>query len=101
LHDDDFAWFARNGLGVQARNVLDSETKQSQNLWYEEIIPADTLFYAVLTERVAGATKYIKQLLEKTPYIQLGGNETVGMGWFALAIQNAQNTQNEKEAAND
>ncbi|MCC6559150.1 MAG: type III-B CRISPR module RAMP protein Cmr4, partial [Polyangiaceae bacterium] len=43
LSDKDFAWFARYGLAVQARNVLDEEKKTSKNLWYEETLPPDTL----------------------------------------------------------
>jgi CRISPR-associated protein Cmr4 len=91
LHDDDFAWFARYGLGVQARNVLKKDTKESESLWYEEFIPADALFYAVLAERAANATAAIEALFKTRPYLQLGGNETVGMGWFAVSIANAGN----------
>jgi len=86
ISDDDFTWFAKNGLGVQARNVLDENTKESNNLWYEEYIPADALFYAVLAERQTGILDTVKSLFEKQPYIQLGGNETVGQGWFALSV---------------
>ena len=49
--DDEFAYFARYGLAVNARNVLDNETRTSENLWYEETIPPDTLFYALLFAR--------------------------------------------------
>lgn len=86
LHDDDFAWFARYGLAIQARNVLDPEKKTSANLWYEETIPADALFYAVLAERAADAIKPVRTLFAERPYLQVGGNETVGMGWFAVAF---------------
>jgi CRISPR-associated protein Cmr4 len=85
LHDDDFTWFARYGLAVQARNVLE-EKKTSKNLWYEESLPADTLFYTLLAERGANAIAPVKQLFASRPYLQLGGNETVGMGWFAVSI---------------
>ena len=87
LHDDDFAWFARCGLAIQARNALDAN-KTSQNLWYEETIPADALFYALLAERATNAIEPVKNLLENRPYLQVGGNETVGMGWFAVAFPN-------------
>jgi CRISPR-associated protein Cmr4 len=87
LHDNDFAWFARYGLAVQARNVLD-EKKTSKNLWYEETIPADTLFYTLLAERQSDTLAAVKQLLNNHPYLQVGGNETVGMGWFAVAFPN-------------
>src|SRR5208282_4879955 len=76
LHDDDFTWFARYGLAVQARNVLDPKKKTSANLWYEESIPADALFYAVFAERQAGALDAATKLFDCHPYLQVGGNET-------------------------
>ncbi len=86
ISDNDFAWFAKNGLGIQARNVLNPETKTSTNLWYEEYIPADALMYAVFAERKEGAIAAVEELFKKQPYLQLGGNETVGAGWFALSV---------------
>ncbi len=63
------------------------ENKKSKNLWYEESLPPDTLMYALLAERNddSGITD-LKTLLENKPYLQTGGNETVGMGWFAMRI---------------
>ena len=84
LNDDDFAWFARYGLAVRARNVLDEKRKTSRNLWYEEAIPPDTLFYALLAERLPNAIEPVNGLFADRPYLQVGGNETVGMGWFAV-----------------
>lgn len=86
LHDDDFAWFVRHGLAVQARNVLDDEKKTSKNLWYEETIPPDALFYTLLAERNPGALDAIIGLFKDHAFLQVGGNETVGMGWFAVAM---------------
>ena len=85
LNDGDFAWFARYGLPVQAHNVLD-ENKTSKNLWYEETLPPDTLMYALISNRVRGngAVVAFKEVLEKTPWVQAGGNETTGQGWFAV-----------------
>lgn len=90
LNHDDFIWFARYGLAVQARNVLDSEKKTSKNLWYEETIPADALFYTLLAERQSDskALDTVTGLFKEQPYLQTGGNETVGMGWFAVALPN-------------
>src|SRR5690606_37571081 len=90
LNDDDFAWFARYGLAVQARNVLDSEKKTSKNLWYEETIPADALFYTLFAERQSDgkALDTVTGLFKEQPYLQAGGNETVGMGWFAVTLPN-------------
>ena len=89
LQDDDFVWFARHGLAVQARNVLEETRKTSQNLWYEEAIPADALLYTLLTERQDGALDAVLDLFKDRPYLQVGGNETVGMGWFAVALPEA------------
>lgn len=84
LHDDDFVWFARFGLTVQARNVLDEVKKTSKNLWYEETIPPDSLFYSLWAERAQGTLDAVVGSFDKSPYLQVGGNETVGQGWFAV-----------------
>lgn len=84
VSDDDFGWFARFGLSVNARNNLDPSTKESKNLWYEETIPPDSLFYFLAAERGEGAVETLRSLFEKNGYLQLGGNETVGQGWFAV-----------------
>jgi len=55
LNDDNFKWFAQYGLSVNARNVLDNDTKESQNLWYEETLPPDSLLYATLAERTTNS----------------------------------------------
>lgn len=88
LHDDDFVWFARYGLAIQARNVLDPDRKTSQNLWYEEAIPPDSLFYALLAQRSRDGIQPMLELLQKHPYLQVGGNETTGMGWFRVTLLN-------------
>jgi CRISPR-associated protein Cmr4 len=85
LHNDDFAWVARFGLAVNARNVLDEVKKTSENLWYEETIPPDSVFYAILADRTNGtAVDEVRKLFQNRPYIQVGGNETIGQGWFAV-----------------
>jgi CRISPR-associated protein Cmr4 len=86
LDNEAFAWFARYGLPVQARNVLDSDTKESKNLWYEETLPPDTVLYAVLAQRRTSddALGHVLKLVKHCPYLQSGGNETVGQGWFAV-----------------
>jgi CRISPR-associated protein Cmr4 len=86
LHDDDFGWFARYGLAVVARNHLDETNKTSENLWYEEALPPDTVLYALLAERGQGGLDTLRALFEESPYLQVGGNETVGQGWLAVTL---------------
>ncbi|MCX8207740.1 MAG: type III-B CRISPR module RAMP protein Cmr4 [Methanothrix sp.] len=85
ISDDDFRWFASYGLPVAARNQLD-DNKKSRNLWYEESLAPDTLMYAMVFERRDNALNKVRSMFESNPYLQLGGNETVGMGWFAVKI---------------
>jgi CRISPR-associated protein Cmr4 len=87
--DRDFAWFARYGLPVQARNALDPDTKKSNALWFEETLPPDTLMYALVSARGtdAGSIEQLTQVFGDPAYLQIGGNETVGQGWFRVGWQ--------------
>jgi CRISPR-associated protein Cmr4 len=80
VHDTMFEHFARHALPVAAHNVLDRR-KVSQNLFYEETLPADSLLYAVAAERTRGALDRLDGLFGDDPYLRLGGNETLGQGW--------------------
>lgn len=90
LNDCDFAWFVRYGLSIQARNVLDDGTKKSRNLWYEETLPPDTVMHALVAGRSAEPLQALQTLFpDDDPYLQAGGNETVGQGWFAVRVRGA------------
>lgn len=90
VNDDEFKYFASHCLAVNARNELKKETKTSNNLWYEETIPADTLFYALLisrpTDQESRAIQTVAGLFKKRSYLQVGGNETIGQGWCAISL---------------
>lgn len=88
LHDDDFSWFARYGLSIQARNALKDGTKTSDSLWYEETLPPDTVMYALVLGRGGAALASLEALFPpEEPYLQAGGNETLGHGWFAVRVR--------------
>ena len=88
LHDDDFSWFVRYGLPIQARNVLEDGTKKSKNLWYEETLSPDTVMYALVMGHSDDALSALDSLFpDSDPYLQAGGNETVGHGWFAVSVR--------------
>lgn len=83
LSDNDFTWFARYALPIMARNKLDNN-KKSENLWYEEALAPDTIMYLLFAERKSGSLAVMLPAIEESLYIQIGGNETVGQGWFQM-----------------
>jgi CRISPR-associated protein Cmr4 len=99
VNDDMFAHIARYATPVNAHIAIDNETKTVKPgaLWYEETLPPDTLLYTALvaqTSRKDGKKK-AKEVLghivdelfsADQPYLQLGGNETVGMGWCRVKV---------------
>lgn len=68
---------------VAARIVL-SEKKTSDNLWYEETLPPDCLFAAVILARPGAESDPIGKLTtalgDVERYTQIGGNASVGQG---------------------
>ena len=61
-------------LPIIARNVLDNG--QSKNLWYEQVVPSETVFYAIIQEPDGVLAKTIDGRL-----IQIGANATIGYGY--------------------
>ncbi len=96
ISDDQFRYFCRAAIPVQTRIALESKTKVVKQgaLWTEESLPAETIMYNCLTltnSRKELPTKDASALAEwfvdtmmDSPYLQVGGNATVGMGWFSL-----------------
>lgn len=93
VNDDDFAWFARYGLPIQARNQL-GDNKTSENLWYEETVPSETLFYTIVIGRRTSPMNDLTEIFpEGKRYLQVGGNETIGQGWLSVKILGAEDGQ--------
>jgi CRISPR-associated protein Cmr4 len=101
VSDDLFAFLAQNSTPVHAHNAIDSATKtvKAGALWWEESLPADTLLYTCVQAfngREMGEDKKSNQVkaednlsaftdvMKANPYLQIGGNETVGMGFCAV-----------------
>lgn len=61
-------------LPVIARNVLDNG--RSANLWYEQVIPAETVFYAVIQEEGEDLSNALDGKI-----VQIGANATIGYGY--------------------
>ncbi len=96
LDDDDFTHFARHATEVIARVGLDYERKTAKEgaLFYEEFLPPETLFYAVVLatpsrhpETTRDAADMLRFLRERTPaVVQIGADQTIGKGLCATRI---------------
>lgn len=95
VSDISFSILVETGTEVQARIQLNDKTKTSNNLWYQELVPANTVFYTLVSmadQRVSGERKSAEHLMQSLKdtlkgYIQIGGDETLGRGWTRLVWQ--------------
>lgn len=73
-------------LPVSARNQLDNGI--SQNLWYEEVVPHEAVFYlAVLSDGTKPGDKALESfdtVVKSDKLFQFGGNATIGYGLTLL-----------------
>jgi CRISPR-associated protein Cmr4 len=99
--DDVFAHLCQAAIPVQPHIALDYETKTARSdtgaLWYEELLPADTQLYSLfgfnrarndtsdkgLTAKQL-ADSFTQRILNGYEYLQIGANESTGMGWCHL-----------------
>lgn len=69
-------------LPILARNRLENGT--SKNLWYEEVVPHDSIFYDfLLSNGTPSGNTGLENLMEHlrtNPLVQFGGNATIGCG---------------------
>jgi len=96
IGNEDFKYLVNSATQVSARIKLNDKkttTGGGGNLWYEESLPPDCLFYTLLLAtkpRVSSGTiRDANDVLAKVrgivkDYIQIAGNETVGMGWCSI-----------------
>lgn len=98
ISDNAFTHYARHATEVIARIALNYDTKTVAGtaLFYQEVLPAETLLYAVVLanpsrvdvqKRTAGALDtagqvldYLAKQLGPNAVLQVGGDETVGKG---------------------
>ena len=110
LSDDDFSYLVKHAVPVTPHIALDSETKSviGGALWYEETLPPDTMLYVCLAANAArkkednssadaarkkdsslsadAVLQAVRDMFSTRPYLQIGGNETVGMGWCSVKV---------------
>ena len=99
LHDDDFTHFVRHATEVVARVGLDYERKTVKQgaLFYQEFLPSETLFYAILLasdgrrqDYTMSADAVITYVNTHVPHVlQIGGDETIGKGLCAVQLMDS------------
>jgi len=96
LNDENFQHFVTTCTEVVARIVLNPATRTNENLFNQENVPCETVFYSVLTvlpPRRDGAPSDFdpnaalaellpdgETLQKQLPILQIGGDETTGLG---------------------
>lgn len=110
LRDEDFGYFVQHATQVSARIALtggkttgtwhnpDTDKPEKGNLWYEETLPPETVMYSLLMATdprdgkkagiadALGVLEKVEVIFKDRPYLQIGGNETVGQGWCAVKL---------------
>lgn len=113
LRDEDFTYFVQYATQVSARIALTggkttgewinpaTNTPEKGSLWYEEALPPETILYSLLIAAdprdgkkagiadADGVLKKVEEMFKERPYLQVGGNETVGQGWCAVKFTGA------------
>lgn len=106
ISDDNFKEFTTMSTEVITRIKVDDETGvvKSGALWTEEYLPTDTILYfpvfAVKSRKPNGtlsAQNALNKVKNMTPYIQVGGNETVGKGYVRVNWINSINLNRKEE----
>lgn len=87
VSDDIFKTLVTTATQIIARNVLDNDTKKSKNLWYEEVVPADAVFYTIMKPAYRGSDEIMNMVYSKISgqILQIGGNETIGYGFVKVS----------------
>lgn len=77
---DEFNKMCRNdNLPIIARNVL--ENGESKNLWYEQVLPAETVLYTIIQEKGDELAKALDGKI-----VQIGANATIGYGYCKFEL---------------
>lgn len=101
ISDDRFSTLCRFATPVNPHVQLGGKKTVSEGPWYEETLPPDTVLYVELlaypsrnNQGSMDASAIMKHatddlFTENDSYLQLGGNETVGMGWCGVTVHKA------------
>ncbi|MHB8581517.1 MAG: type III-B CRISPR module RAMP protein Cmr4 [Ignavibacteriaceae bacterium] len=91
FNNDFFKKICERSLPVIARNRIDEEG-QSENLFYEEVLPRKSKLYFILGDEnnllKRDYDDLINVLTDKETIVQFGGNYSVGYGFCKVSEQN-------------
>jgi CRISPR-associated protein Cmr4 len=84
ISDDMTAHFARTACEVAQHVSINDETGTADDgkLFNQENVPAETLFYSVITELRPGSAKQ----LSVPAVLQIGGDATTGLGFCSTRL---------------
>lgn len=68
-----------DNLPIIARNVLDNG--ESKNLWYEQVLPAETVLYTIIQEKGNDLANALDGKI-----VQIGANATIGYGYCEFEL---------------
>lgn len=68
-----------DNLPIIARNVLDNG--ESKNLWYEQVLPAETVLYTIIQDNKDELAKALDGQI-----VQIGANATIGYGYCKFEL---------------
>lgn len=97
ISDDQFSHLCQAAIPLHPHIAIDYETKSVRDgaLWYEEALPPESLFYSLLLltdarDNSGHSAQELRNQAEQAllgdfPYLQVGGNESTGMGWVQLS----------------
>lgn len=90
LPDNIFKFFVKNYTEVVARIRIDQSkgTVKDGGLWYQELVPAETVYYGCMMSRVPdnSSLEEISEFINgKT--LQFGGDETLGRGYTKIIVE--------------
>lgn len=92
IPDNIFSYLVKNATEINARIKID-QTKgvvYEGALWYEELVPAESIFYSLVLERKENCINEFRTFISKDEraIFQFGGDETLGRGFAKVTIFN-------------
>jgi len=105
LSNNNFRYFVKNHTEVNARTRIDQATGTVKEgaLWYEELVPVETIFYNLILSRNNSDDNNNLELISSfikgnnEGIFQFGGDETLGRGFTKVYVCEIKEESNKEE----